>query len=408
MQEETAFKLVQKGNQTSIRIQSLSEEVFDVLDGGRASADAAIGQFIVSRLFQSGNSCKLRKIALKAARKFQKMQLNNYNGLTRTSELNEISKQIDRYETIVKIAKKLNLPIKVLVENDALVSFICNNHLHYRIDKSYIERAFGPRMIDGQVLFPLNTGSSFNSKNVRWVSHTEIPVNKSGKVQYTYGPFGFESYHCETSAEIRPIKLQKRAGNVTSSSIRLELVTSVPNYNPFKILKGSLGHGWIRVYQPELDERGKDTGRDFVYSIGYFLRGSLKTPDPTEFVPGIKLVTTQKEIPQETWDELKILIEDIQRNLQGEKIENEEAILVTQQIKGGSCCNFSTEIFRRGTGQKFDGRFWGVRHLRFISQPIGSVLKNVVPAFVTKWGSRLQNGVFPGALISEQQACTIV
>ncbi|MBA3814992.1 MAG: hypothetical protein H0X29_00410 [Parachlamydiaceae bacterium] len=403
MHEEKGFELVQKGKKITIQVQSLSKQVLEAMFDDGASNDAVIGKFIVSKLFQLGNSRKLRKVALRTARQFQEMQMIKYNSWTRSPELTEISKKITHYEMIVKISKKLKLPLKILVENQSLVNFIVNNHLQNRIDNTYVERGFGPRVIDGQILFPLNTGSSFNPSDVSWVPHSKIPTDKKGKVQYTYGPFGFEPYHSDAAVDLRPIKLQKRTADLPPS-IRLELVTSKPTYNLSKLTQGALGHGWIRVYQPEVNEQGEDTGKDFVYSVGYFIRGCLKTPDLTEFVPGLKLITTQKEISSEKWSELKSFIEDIQRNLKGEKTENEEALKVTERIKGGTCCNFSTEIFQRGTGKKMDGRLWLSRQLKFLTQPVGSVLKHVLPKLITQNFSRLQNGAFPGTLIAVQRA----
>lgn len=401
LQTDTAFELVKNENKISIRLQSSIETAFEVM-AGRVDADAAIGKFIVSKLFQAGNSCKLRKAALKAAKQFQKMQSNNYNRLTRTSELSEVSKKISYYELIVKFSKKLNLPLRVLVENESLVGFINNNHLHNRIDNSYIERAFGPRLLDGQVLFPLNTGSSFISEDVRWVPHTEIPTDKKGKIQYTYGPFGFEPYNSDSATELRPIKLQKRPDNIISSSIRLELVTSTPTYNPLRIHQGSLGHGWIRVYQLEINAQGEDTGKDFMYSFGYYMGKCLKTPDPADFVPGKKLVTNSVEITPEKWAEMKIYLETVQAGLKGKKMTDPMIKRDVRNIHFGTCCNFSTTVFKRASGKKIDGRLWLMKQLKCVTQPAGSVMKNIVPRFVSQWCSRLQNGVFPGTLISEQ------
>lgn len=403
LQNGIAFELVQKDNKISLSTQSSSQTIFKRMTG-RTKADASIGKFIVSILFQTMNNCELRNTALSAAKQFQEKQLNKYNWLTRTSELREISQKISHFEMIVKFSNKFNLPLNVLVENKSLVSFISNNHLHHRIDNSYIEGAFGPRVIDGQVLFPLNTGNSFNSENVCWVPHTVIPIDKKGKMQYEYGPFGFEPYNSESATELRPVKLQKRPDNIVSSYIRLELVTRKPTYNFLKLAQGSLGHGWIRVYEPEINALGEDTGQDFVYSFGYYLGKCLKTPDPAEFIPGKKIMTNSVEITSKKWDEMKIYLEVVQAGLKGKKITDPIIEKDVKKIPYGTCCSFSTSIFNKASEKTIDGRPMLMLRLKCITKPAGFILRNIIPRCIRLWCSRLQNGAFPGTLYSKQKS----
>lgn len=404
------FLLEQNGDEVQVRRQTTSDFIEIGLETGDAAVDAEIGGYIITQLFNSSASPEVRETALKTAKHFEKARIQSYSSLTRPDELTQISKQISEFEQLMKVSQKLNIPINLLLEDKNLADFIVKNHLHNRIDKTYVERNYGPRVENDKVYFPLNTGSSLNDQEVQWVTYDRIPTDKKGKITYTYGPFGFEPYDGVNAREFRPIKLQPRPDGV-APTIRIELVTKKPTYDLTRLGNGSFGHGWIRIYQPQINENGEDTGKDFVYSIGLFIekfsRGNLISPDLTEFVPGTKLITTQETISPEKFQELKTFIQNLQAAFRGEDINDTEAVQTVKRLNGGTCCNFSTDIYRRGTGRNLDGRLWIMRQARVVTQPIGAAMKHLVPGFITRWGSLLQNGFFPGTLIGEQEACTI-
>ena len=407
LEHDIAFHIEEtsKGRIKIIRDDSFSDLLFATLDG-REDCDVEVGKFLLSRLTSGSAASESRDQIMKTALMFKKKVLDKYSFFSSVPELKKISHEIDDYSNMLKVHEKLGIPFESLMADRGLYRFIIRNHLHHRIDKTYLERGYGPKVVDGIVLFPLNSGSSFNDEDVSWVPYTEIPVDRKGIAGCTYGPFGYEKENFSAFTELRPVKLAAKSKDELPG-IRLEMVTSKPTYNPLRLHKGSWGHGWIRAYVPEKDELGKETGREFLYSTGYFMGKSLFSPDPTEFVPKVKRVVSSTIISDAKWEDIRTFIDDVQGCLKDEEKCKDLAIRrFVKKTKCGTCCNFSTRIFKMATeGQvHFDGRWGPWKKLEPVTRRIGSVLRSVVPTKVSLWASRLLlNGFYPGTLIEQQR-----
>lgn len=279
---------------------------------------------------------------------------------------NEIidDKKIDKIISKLKFAneelKNSSLEIKEIrsffIKNPQCMDFILNNYLHYRIDDSYLDRGISPKIVkdsQGQLrlFFPINNGKVEEPK-IDWIEWNQIPLEK-GKIKgWTYGPFGFENYAEDKFLSLRPIKIIPRPQQ-ESATPRIELVSSYPQngFNPL----AWYGHSWIRFKIPILDKEGKDTNQDWIYSIGYRLQplhSTLNTPDIHEFLDRPKVYTTVS-IDMEKFEEIKVLIEQIQAKINGIEISDQKVIDLAYQIQYGTCANFATLMFNKAVSEEF-------------------------------------------------------
>lgn len=368
-----------------------------------AEKDGKIAKYIAQQLTThlSGTSedQEIRSSALKAANHFKQHISGIYTDPG--AEINSAIREISEIESVVSVSNKLNIPFEILVENKPLVQFILKNHLHHRIDHTYQERGFGPRVDEsGNVFFWMNEGSSFNSDQAKLVPWQDIPTDQSGKItEHNYGPFGFEPYPPFKARVVRPIKLMDKPP-LAPEGPRIEIVTTKPTYVVSKIPSGSLGHSWLRLYTPELDKDGTPTGKEFVYSVGYFLRDCLLMPDLTEFTPGNSKVSNSYAITENQLSETIVFFEELQKAFLGDAVD-EETKKIQEEVSSGLCTNFAAFVMSRVSKNaiQFDARMDAMKYLEPFTSSVGTILKPVSPEPVSRWTTRLIKGYMPWNMV---------
>lgn len=299
--------------------------------------------------------------------------------------------------------------------NPQCMNFILQNHLHYRIDNTYLDRGISPKIVknsDGDLDFylPVNKGT-LSKEEVVWVKWSEIPMEQGKIKDMTFGPFGFENYSEDKFIIIRPIKIIPRSDEEAAEP-RIELVSSHPvaTNNPL----ASYGHSWIRFKLPVVDENGKPTSQDWIYSVGYRLQpihSTLNTPDIHEFLNRPKTYTTVP-IDIKKFEELKKFIELIQVKIRGLKIDDPEITDLANQIKNGTCANFAQILFNKAVPQEHQiGDIRGDNIQKIFSQSVADYVAEVTKPYseypILGQGLRAINMImgaaWPEKMIEEQR-----
>lgn len=318
-----------------------------------------------------------------------------------------------------KIAQALNIDDAALLANPKAVKFIESNALHYRIDKTYVERGYGPKINDeGELCFPLNSGT-YLEPNVVWTPWDKIPVDKRHKVSCGYGPFGFETgVHPSTPDKIRPIKLVDMPKDIfiEKGQVLVEIVTSKGEKNLLgfvqKLMKGGPGHSWIRTYEPEIDSSGQPTGKCFQYSFGVATpRHRVVSPDIREF-KGDKSFTARIIVDSAQWNKIRDDVEKLQKGFLHEEVAD-DIRQVHDSLLGGTCVNFALYTFgsayKQVTGKHLHvegNTVWQTRFLRPIknlseASGLTSILSKVTPLALQNLTTTLTEGYMPWVLIDE-------
>lgn len=413
LEKGISFEMVKKENgKISIHTHRSISDALDVFEKGQTEIDEEIGQFLVDNILDPELSQQVRNLAFKTAQLFQKKRLNSYNWCNRTQELSKISKQITGFESAKKISKNLNISEEILIEDRSLMNFIIQNHLHNRIDETYIQRGFGPRVENGKVLFPVNNGSSYNSNDVQWMHWDTIPVDRKGKITLGFGPFGFEKINPETPREVHPIKLVNMGmDDAPADKVIVELVTSLPANSLVlmakKVFRGGPGHSWIRVYEPKISEDGEYNGERFMSSFG------VRTPSHKIYSPDIREFMSDKkhcarvEISKENWLKLKEEIETIQQAFLTRQM-SAETRKTYESFRSGTCVNFASYIFFKAYTQANPAQPLSLDSctlpqkcfLRPIANSIiGNVVRRLTPDFISSKIRWIFNGYMPWELM---------
>ena len=318
------------------------------------------------------------------------------------------------------LGQKLKISDKFLAEHPDIRKFLHDNIIMYRVDVTYIDRGYGPKVENDQLFFPVNRGTAFKP-NVQWIPWNEIPVDHHKKVKWGYGPFGFEDVHPHIPDKILPIKLVDTPEHVKigKNQVLMEIVTSKGEKTLYgfiqKLLKGGPGHSWIRTYHPQMDETGKPTGKSLMYSFGVGTGNHrVLSPDVREF-KGDESFTARLVMDQGEWEEIRKTVEQLQQAFLYKDIPDAILPLYTD-IKRGTCVNFALYVFGRAY-EKTHGHcltvegntVWQTHILQPIARgPVGSALKSILgrvtSSFVKEKLTIAVQGYMPWMLIEDLES----
>lgn len=412
------------GGRSASPILHITADVWETIEE-KADHDEITAKFLYKKVMNLSDNPRSDEwqLALKAAEVFNKHTLARRTmGEKPMDEANSYAAKLQKTVRVKSMAEALKIPVNYLLNHPDATKFIETNILNYRIDRSYIDRGIGPKLVKDELYFPVNKGTAYNP-DVVWTLWSDLPVDKHHKLKDAFGPFGFEpGVHATKPDKLFPIKLVDTPKEIqfNPGQVVVEMATSKTEKNlagfVHKILKGGPGHSWIRVYEQQLDDSNKPTGKCFMYSFG--VRTGLYhlcSPDVREFKNDVKF-SAYLPLDKQKWESLKTNVEELQAAFLHKKEPTELPqilALAHHSLMNGTCVNFALYVFNHAHVAAYkkpiqvEGHTMFQTHLfsvlakdpLYIPTAISSVLKAVTPDFVKAKVANILYGYMPWIVV---------